>query len=247
MEPHGRDSGRISGTFDAGVGTDTYTTPGTYTLTVPAGMTSMRLTLNGGGGGGGGGSSRSGGAGGGGGASSIATTVFTVTPGATYALTVGSGGAGGALCDYPYSVAYPSAGMATSVSGLLSSAGGVAGGILNKTIPIMSYNPRADSWSATGNYSGVAGGGSGGGSGAVYHYQAADGLNYPNGGDAQAGCGGGGGFGTSTIYNGNQPTLGGNGGNGKAIVEFYDPNGLVLKSAMDILKGELRAQGHTLS
>ena len=236
-------AGTVDFTSSIGV-TSTYTTPGTYTLTVPAGMTSMRLTLNGGGGGGGGGSTRSGGAGGGGGASTMATAVFTVTPGATYTLTVGSGGAGGACCDYPYSVAYPSAGTATSVSGLLSSAGGAAGGILNHTLAIWITTNGRNGYvtSDTGNDNGINGEGVGGGAGAVWDTHAA-GVAGTTGG------GGGGGYGTNTIYgyDPNQPTTGGNGGNGKAVVEFYDPNGLVLKSAMDTLKGELRAQGHTLS
>ena len=238
-------AGTVDFTSSIGV-TTIYTTPGTYTLTVPAGMTSMRLTLNGGGGGGGGGSARSGGAGSGGGASTMATAVFTVTPGATYTLTVGSGGAGGALCDYPYGVAYPAAGTETWVAGLLISWGGAAGGILNHTRPVMGsvWQGMANGFVTgdTGNDHGLDGAGVGGGAGAVWGTHAA-GVAGTNGG------GGGGGYGTTTTYSTdpNQPTTGGNGGNGKAVVEFYDPNGLVLKSAMDTLKTELRAQGHTLS
>jgi hypothetical protein len=72
-----------------------YTTAGSDTFTVPAGVTSVTVEVWGGGGGGGGrSSSRSGGAGGGGGGAYAEGTV-SVTPGESYTVMVGAGGAGG--------------------------------------------------------------------------------------------------------------------------------------------------------
>ena len=69
--------------------------PGTYTFTVPAGVTTIKATVAGAGGGGGGGlenRARYGGTGGRGGYISVAKEVVS---GKSYAITVGAGGAGG--------------------------------------------------------------------------------------------------------------------------------------------------------
>lgn len=80
----------VGGTSFAG---QTYTTQGTDTYVVPAGVTSLTLKMWGaGGGGGGGGNSQPGGAGGGGG---FTTSTISVTPGETLTVYVGGGGAGG--------------------------------------------------------------------------------------------------------------------------------------------------------
>ena len=75
--------------------TQIYSTPGTYTFTVPAGVTTVSVQCWGGGGGGG--SSDDGSpAGSGGGGSAYTTKTFTsLTPGTTYYINVGSGGAAG--------------------------------------------------------------------------------------------------------------------------------------------------------
>jgi hypothetical protein len=72
-----------------------YTTSGTYTFTVPSGVSSITVECWGGGGAGGGVKSNGnyGGAGGAGGA--YASKVITVTPGSNYTVTVGKGGNGG--------------------------------------------------------------------------------------------------------------------------------------------------------
>ncbi len=72
-----------------------YTSHGTYTFTVPAGVTSVTVECWGAGGAGGGATSNGyyGGAGGAGGA--YASKVITVTPGNNYTVTVGQGGNGG--------------------------------------------------------------------------------------------------------------------------------------------------------
>lgn len=69
-----------------------FRSPGTYTFTVPSGITKILVEAWGGGGGGGG---TSDGAGGGGGGGSYASDIFSVTSGSQYTVTVGNGGAGG--------------------------------------------------------------------------------------------------------------------------------------------------------
>ncbi|GGY34917.1 hypothetical protein [Streptomyces tanashiensis] len=80
----------------------TYSTPGSYTVTVPSDVTYVAVSLTGGGGGGGGvgsgpafgdGTVQPGGGGGGGGASS--SCVLSVEPGDRITITVAAGGAGG--------------------------------------------------------------------------------------------------------------------------------------------------------
>jgi len=230
--------------FSSSVGyTNTYNTAGTYTLTVPANMTKMRLALTGGGGGGRAGSNRSYvdiesggviyGGGKGGDAGAKASAEFTVTPGQTFTLVVGQGGAAGTMTsDGPYYTA-PDApsGSETSVSGLLIAAGG-AGGSGYAGIGSLPY-----SWLFPG---GAGGGGAYGGSGSTGGTGGAGSNGY--------GGGGGGGHGSTAIYS-NQPLagFGGPGGCGGAVVEYYDPAGVVLKEAFNLLKSELTAQGHTLS
>jgi len=71
-----------------------YTTPGTYSFTVPEGITSVSaLCVGGGGGAAGSGAARAGAAGGGGG---LVYGSFAVTPGETLNIFVGASGTGGA-------------------------------------------------------------------------------------------------------------------------------------------------------
>ncbi len=83
---------------------NTYFSPGTYTFTVPDGVTSLNVTIIGGGGGGGGGNAGGdvdvvyyfGGCGGGGGSGFVTgVTDLAVTPGQVFTVTVGSSGIGG--------------------------------------------------------------------------------------------------------------------------------------------------------
>lgn len=74
-----------------------YTTAGSDTFVVPAGITSITIkTWGAGGGGGGGGNSQPGGDGGGGG---YTTSTISVTPGETLTINVGAGGSGGAFSN----------------------------------------------------------------------------------------------------------------------------------------------------
>jgi hypothetical protein len=71
-----------------------WSSPGTYSWTVPAGVYRVRSIVTGGGGGGGG-SNHLDYTGAGGGAGATAFAVFNVTPGESLTITVGAGGAGG--------------------------------------------------------------------------------------------------------------------------------------------------------
>lgn len=73
---------------------ETFTTVGTTTWTAPTGVTLIEYLVVGGGGGGGNGYDNAGG--GGGGAGMVLTGTLSVTPGTSYTVTVGDGGAGGA-------------------------------------------------------------------------------------------------------------------------------------------------------
>ncbi len=182
--------------------TDTinFTTPGTYTWTCPAGITSIQVECWGGGGAGGaanGGASstKAGGGGGGGGAYTINASV-SVTPGTSYTITVGAGGTS--------TGASATGGNTTSI---------------NTAAPV-SANGGAAGTSASGN--GVFGAGGAGGTGGTYTggsgalavtsvggggggSSAGTGANGNNGGVSPA---------TATTGGATAPTGGGNGGNG---------------------------------
>jgi hypothetical protein len=143
---------------------------------------------------------------------------------------IGAGGAGGTQAsDGPYYTA-PDApsGQSTYIAGYVSAPGGVGGHLYSGI--------HGDVW---GVFPGGVGKGPSGGAG---------GTNG-NGGDGVGdGSGGGGGRGTYAIYSTQiQATYGGAGAPGSALIEFFDPTGVVLRSEMDTLKNELRTQGHTLS
>ncbi|MGY0482569.1 glycine-rich domain-containing protein [Endobacter medicaginis] len=92
---------------------------GSYTFTVPANVSILKVTVVGGGGGGGGGTTSNGG--GGGGAGGTAWGYVPVSPGAQYTVTVGASGAGG------NSGGDGVAGGSSSFSNLLSASGGSGG------------------------------------------------------------------------------------------------------------------------
>jgi hypothetical protein len=239
--------------FASSVGTTTvYSTVGTFYFTVPTGMTRVRATLQGGGGGGGGGSARTGWftyGGGGGGSGGYATSVLVVTPGQVLQIVVGAGGAAGTQRDGGYSVGGAAgAGGATYVSGLLTANGGGAGGVAASTANGGVKGTGSIGTDGGTGLMGVSGGAGGsspfgsGGPGGRGSADAGGGLNASVGG---VGSGGGGG-GTNVADNGTGAN-GAVGGRGHAIIEAYDPGGVVLKGPFDLLKTELRAQGHTLT
>ncbi|HEN3664257.1 TPA: hypothetical protein U5E42_004091 [Yersinia enterocolitica] len=95
-----------------------YLTAGTFTFTVPDGVTRIRARVVGGGGAGGSAAAKSGG---GGGAGGYSEDWITVTPGQVLSITVGANGAGGTTGNAG------TAGSVSSVSGYLSASGGAFG------------------------------------------------------------------------------------------------------------------------
>lgn len=100
--------------------------PASGTFTVPAGVTTVWVSMSGGGGGSSGSSRITTGGAGGGGAHAIIAQPLTVTPGATYSITVGAGGAGSAGSTLSSSVAGGNGG-ASSFGALFSTPGGFGG------------------------------------------------------------------------------------------------------------------------
>lgn len=123
----------------------TYTSPGTYTFTVPSGVTRLKLTVAGGGGGSGGrisiygaGGGKNGGydtvtySGGSGGRGELITKTVSVSSGTTYSVKVGSAGSNGSSATggspHGYATAKSgSAGGSSSVGSLVTARGGGGG------------------------------------------------------------------------------------------------------------------------
>ena len=252
----------MAGTVDMTklIGVTNYYGPGTYTLTVPDSMTSLRVTLIGGGGGGGGSvrppnvNNYTYNAGTGGGSGGITVVTFNgLTPGATYILTVGSGGTAGGL---EVSGGF---GGSTSITGLTSVTGGAGGGA-GFTSNSFELNPGG----AGGSPGGTAGGsmsrvyypdlyfvassvtGGAGGSTVYGSGGTCPKANYPrstlsgdvvsaNGGSGSGyGSGGAGGAGYGS---------GGTGAPGRAIIEFFNPSGVVVRAEWNNLISALQRQG----
>lgn len=112
----------VGGASEGGLVTSTYSTPGSTTYSVPAGVTQVTVKSWGAGGGGGGASpDRIGGDGGGGG---YATATFTVTPSETLTVRVGGGGTGGT-------------GFNTGTNSGNGGGGGGYSGVLRSTTPLI--------------------------------------------------------------------------------------------------------------
>ena len=165
-------------------GQQAYTTPGTYTWTAPAAVTSICVVCVGGGGGGGNGSSGSSGAGGGG-ALAYANNI-AVTPGANYTVVVGAAG--------PYGSTSP--GGNSRFETLVIAGGGNSGNAttnrsLGGTV-IAGTGGAGGNGGTFGGLYGVGGGGAGGYSGA-----GGNGTYYGSWPTAGSGGGGGGASGGS--------------------------------------------------
>jgi len=182
-------------------GGQTFTTPGTFTWSCPAGITSILAECWGAGGGGGNGAGGNGGAGGGGG-EYAAEPALAVTPGNTYTFVIGAGGSGGPG-SFSTRGTGGTAGAATTFTGdskVVTAHGGGGGsgggskgsggsGSSNTT-----HHPGGNGAAASGHF-----GGSGGGSSA---------------GNGASGNNGSGSSGTPGGNGGNAPTAGGPGGAG---------------------------------
>ncbi len=231
-------SGKVAA-VNPSAGNTSWTTPGTYSWTVPIGVTRVLATMIGAGAGGSGGSGTSAGTGGGG-AGACTSGWATVTPGSTVSVVVGTGGNGGAV----YSAGNPggvssfgslTANGGSATTGTGASVGGV-GGIAPISSPYIGCFAGGTGGTGT-NSGGGAGGGAGGkggaggngntttaGSGGI----AASYAIIPGGaggagsagiagsggtGNAPGGGGAGGGGSTSTY-------IGGNGGAGAVYIQW---------------------------
>lgn len=138
----------------------TYTTPGSFTFTVPAGVTKLRVEVAGGGGGGGGGVGARRYKGGNGGSGAKTNTTIAVTAGANITVVVGAGGSGGTGGNNGGT-------GGTSQIGSVSARGGDGG--------------QADSFGSNGVNGTSYGSGGAGGLGATYSGDASKGNAGANG------------------------------------------------------------------
>ena len=202
------------GSSEGGLNTSTYSTPGTQSYVVPAGVTSLTIKAWGGGGGGGGASpDRVGGNGGGGG---YATATFSVTPGETLSLRVGGGGGGGTGFNTGTNSGNGGggggySGMFRSTTALIVAGGGAGGGGGNGDTG-STARAAGTNGGAGGGTTGIAGttnGGTTGGGGGTASAGGTAGTTSGVAGSSLAGGAGGSPGGTAT---GGGTTGGGNGG-----------------------------------
>ncbi len=205
-----------------GVGqtTDTYSTAGTHYWTCPDGVTSITVECWGAGGGGG---IKSGSGGGGGGGGAYAkTTGITVTPGNTYTIVVGPGGAADVAAGGGIKTTFNGTTVIADYGKGASNETGAVGGTTANSTGTTKY---AGGNGGAGNTTGDVGGGGGGCAGPLGNGNS--GLNGAsnvggNGGSGNAGNGGAGGAGGNGTAGGagdSHSTGGGGGGggdNGKA-------------------------------
>lgn len=187
-----------------------YPTNGSYTFTVPANVTAVRVETWGGGGAGGGVGSVTGASGGGGGGGAYARSILTVIPGNSYPLSVGAGGIG--VLDS--AGRHGAASWFSSATTVLATAG--TGGFTN--------NVRGQGGAAALSVGNIK-------------YSGADGDNGVYGPIPNGGYGGGGGSSAGTGLAGNSPLAatpwlggvapagGGNGGNGAIKANSTPDNG----------------------
>lgn len=217
---------------------------GTFNTAVPADKTSMRVTLVGAGGGGGGGSGNDdyssgapGACGGGGGAGNVLVNTFhNLTPGVSVSAVVGAGGAGGWIYGSNGTAGASGGASVVYVGGseFARAAGGAGGGGAND------WTPGAGGEKG-GQPGGLSGGSGGSGGGSVYGSGGAGGTGWGAvGGAGGIGAGGGGGAGMSDGY---AHQSGGNGGRGMVLIEFFNPNSVVLRTEYNTLLQALTRQG----
>lgn len=176
-----------------------YTTPGTDTFVVPAGVTSITVKMWGGGGGGGGGSTNSDGGPGGGAGYTRAT--LSVTPGETLNIGVGGGGTAGTF----------SSGGAGNNSG--DGGGGGGHSEVNRAgTPLLIAGGGGGG--GGGDNSGNTDGGEGGAAGGTSGSTGGSSSNAPGGGGGTAGSGGSGGDSSGNGGSNGSSEQGGDGGNG---------------------------------
>jgi hypothetical protein len=187
-----------------------FTNSGTFV--VPANVTRIMVEIWGGGGGGGKGSIYN--FGGGGGSGGYAFNVFNVTPGASYPVTVGSGGTNGVSgTSSSFGALMIAAGGGAGTNAPSSSNGGQGGGGRGGTTTNSIY-PFIGSAGNSGNANNVAGGN---GASASGEFGGTGGWGVVSGAGAHAnGPGAGGGGGAA----GQNPYPGGTGGPGLIVVYY---------------------------
>ena len=192
-------------------GEQIYDVPGSYTFTVPSGVTQLSVVLIGAGGGGNVSTkSPDGFSGGGGAGGGLAWANFSTSPGQTYTVEVGAGGAGGTIAGSNNAANGGRSAISDSNRNtLIAATGGNRG----------SYNSIGLSLGGFGTSTAFAYGGGTGGRGGG----GANG-NAGGGGGGAAGYSGNGGQGTT--YNGNISTSGSGGGGGGAGGVNGEPSSL---------------------
>jgi hypothetical protein len=201
------------------------------TFTVPAGITTVWVTMCGGGGSGGGWGASNGAAGGGAGAYCIQRPV-SVTPGASVTVTIGAGGASVTSGDAGGSAQVGNDGGATSFGAVSVSGGGGGNRVVNNSGNIVFSGNHAGRGSALGGcgittgfrVAGSIGGRSGmsgqqnlgGGAGGLF----GDGGDARNAANAIAGAANSGAGGGGVTESSQNQFLSGAGGSGRCIVEW---------------------------
>lgn len=186
-----------------------FTLPGTYTWTVPAGVTSVQVVATGGGGGGGGTTSYA--AGQAGGAGAVVSSTLAVAAGQVFNIVVGAGGGAGTSPPNGSCASGGGGGGASSLdagsTGQVIAGGGGAGGGCNNATPGGSGGGTNGAGGNGGAIGGIFTGGSGG-SGGIGGAGGSGmfGSGGAAGGNGNGGAGGGGGH--------NGPYPGGAGGSG---------------------------------
>lgn len=207
-----------------------YTTNGTYTWTVPSGVTSATVQVWGAGGGGGGSYSSvalDGGwnGGGGGGGEFRQTTISNLTSGSNYTVVVGAGGAYGTSQSSGSNGGFSSFGGTTIKAfggsgggGSSLSAGGSGGPGGSGGTGNIGYSGGSGSQDTTGNYGGGGGSSAGTSSAGVSSTSNSGGVAPSGGGNGgAAGSGGSSWFGVA----GSSPGGGGGGGGYRIILTNY--------------------------
>jgi hypothetical protein len=224
-----------------------YFTPGTYSWTAPAGVTSVNITLVAGGGGGNASEPFIGGGGGGGG-EVITNSTLSVTPGATYAIVVGAGGVSGTIAGMGVT---PATGGGNSQFGSTIARGGGPAGDCS---PVAGNQLRNQDGGYSGSQqtcvegdpAGESGGGSQGGKGGSSYGSGGIGGSVLsgslNGSSAAANSGGGGGGGARNSF-GQQRGLGGFGGSGRVMFSYLFSGGVTLNDAFNVDSVTRNSQG----
>jgi len=179
-------------------GQEVYTSPGTYTFTVPAGVNSVSAVAVGGGGGGSTSTNASNGfSGGGGGGGGLGWATISVTPGETLSVVVGAGGSGGTSAGSNNATSGGDSFVDRGGNYLVEGIGGTRG----------TYN--SSSTAPGGGFTGDGGGNGGSGGGGT-------GGNESGGGGGAGGYSGNGGNGGTGTGGPTDGTGGGGGGHSGA-------------------------------